>query len=119
MRYDRKRERATSGISGERDPGEKRKGPDLSFFLTRPHSSPARFFNPPLTESLEQASFALRAHSVAKVTGFLLISSHTPLFVSRLLTKMAGFRPFLSVVYGTRRTESRSINTQKNERSRQ
>ena len=40
---DRKKERATSGIR------------DLSFFPTRPHSSPARSFNPPLTESLEQA----------------------------------------------------------------
>ena len=30
--------------------------PDLSFFPTRPHSSPARFFSPPLTESLEQAT---------------------------------------------------------------
>ena len=28
----------------------------LSFFPTRPHSSPARFFSPPLTESLEQAT---------------------------------------------------------------
>ena len=45
---DRKSERATSGISGERDPGEKRRGP-------RPNSSPARFFNSPLTEDLEQA----------------------------------------------------------------
>ena len=50
---DRKSERVTSGISSERDPGEKTRG--LSFFPTRPHSSPARFFNPPLTESLEQA----------------------------------------------------------------
>ena len=37
----RKSERAKSGISGERDTGEKRRGwpPDLSFFPTRPHSS--------------------------------------------------------------------------------
>ena len=40
---DRKSERATSGISGERDPGEKRRGRDLSFFPTRPRSSPAAF----------------------------------------------------------------------------
>ena len=56
---DRKSERATSGIRSERDPGEKRRGreiSDLSFFLTRFHSSPARFFDPPLTESLEQAN---------------------------------------------------------------
>ena len=58
---DRKSERATSRISGERDPGEKRRDPDLSFFPTRPHSSPARFFNPSLTESLEQAKFQLVA----------------------------------------------------------
>ena len=31
--------------------------PDLSFFPTRPHSSPARFFSPPLSESLEQAKY--------------------------------------------------------------
>ena len=49
---DRKSERATSGIRSERDP-------DLSFFLTRLHSSPARFFNPPLTESLEQAKWMM------------------------------------------------------------
>ena len=53
---DRKRERVTSGISCERDPREKRR--DLSFFPTRPHSSPTRFFNPPLTESLEQAKIS-------------------------------------------------------------
>ena len=55
---DRKSERAKSGISGERDPGEKRRGrdPDLSFFPTRPHSSPARCFSPPLTENLGQAT---------------------------------------------------------------
>ena len=29
--------------------------PDISFFSTRPHSAPARFFNPPLTENREQA----------------------------------------------------------------
>ena len=72
---DRKRERAKSGISGERDPGSRsvrmienasgrRAGSAASgirerkgegFFPTRPHSSPARFFSPPLTESLEQA----------------------------------------------------------------
>ena len=40
---DRKSERATSGISGERDPGEKRRGRDLSFLLTRIRSSPAAF----------------------------------------------------------------------------
>ena len=34
---------------------EKERAGDLSFFPTRPHSSPARFFNPPLTESLEKA----------------------------------------------------------------
>ena len=56
---DRKRERATNRISGDRDPGEKRRGPDLSFFPTRPHSSPAHFFNPPLTESLEQATVVI------------------------------------------------------------
>ena len=44
----RKSEWVKSEISGERDP-------DLSFFPTRSHSSPARFFSPPLTESLEQA----------------------------------------------------------------
>ena len=36
---DRKNERATSGISGERDPGENWRGRDLLFFPTR---SPAR-----------------------------------------------------------------------------
>ena len=30
--------------------------PDLSFLPTRPHSASARFFSPPLTESLEQAT---------------------------------------------------------------
>ena len=52
---DRKSKRATirSAASGIRE----RKGEDLSFFPTRPHSSPARFFNPPLTGSLEQAKF--------------------------------------------------------------
>ena len=46
---DQKSERATSRISGEWDLGEKRRG------TTRPHSLPTCFFNPPLTESLEQA----------------------------------------------------------------
>ena len=55
---DRKRERVTSGISGERDPG--------SFFPTGNHSSPARFFNPPLPESLEQAMKFRRENQVER-----------------------------------------------------
>ena len=48
--------RAGSAASGIRE--RKGEGGILisPFFPTRPHSSPARFFIPPLTESLEQAS---------------------------------------------------------------
>ena len=42
-----KRDQQRAGSGREKDP---------SFFPTRPHSSPACFFNPPLAESLEQAT---------------------------------------------------------------
>ena len=68
--HDRKSERATGDKQGQRRAGSRRPHSfptrffnppltesleQLSFFPTRPHSSPAHFFNPPLTESLEQA----------------------------------------------------------------
>ena len=52
---DRKRERATSGISGERDPGKKRR--PLIFPYQTPLVACPLFQSSPLTESLEQAIF--------------------------------------------------------------
>jgi len=49
---DRKSERATSGISGERDPGEKGRGRASPFSLPDPAKSPSSA----LSESLEQAN---------------------------------------------------------------
>ena len=51
---DRKSERATSGISYERDPGVKRKGRSLFLYQTPLVARPPLFQSSTLTESLEQ-----------------------------------------------------------------
>ena len=53
---DRKSERATSGISGERDPGEKRRGRPHLFPYQSPLVARPLFQSSALTESLEQAT---------------------------------------------------------------
>ena len=53
---DRKSERATSGISSERDPGEKKKRATSPFSLPDPTRRPPAFVISAPTESLERAS---------------------------------------------------------------